>query len=302
MLMNMSCVKKVRRNNEIIKAMAKQKTTAAQRRNYRTRNKIRRVNIDRECVREMRPRLSVFRSGKQIYAQVIDDLKGVTVAAASTLDKDLKEKLKSPAQTQKLQAEVGKLVAERAKKAGVEKVVFDRGRYIYHGRVKALAEGAREGGLSILKKRKKDLKIWHKHKKKKIKQNAKNQNSGTSGWYQPRCKVVKGGRRLVFAALMVVGDGKGRVGHGHGKAREVPEAIKKATEQAKRNMIRVPLREGRTLHHDVKGRHGAGKVFYALSTSRYWNYCRWSDARSFEALVFRMLLPKRLVQTTHIQW
>ena len=74
-------------------------------------------------------------------------------------------------------------------------------------------------------------------------------------------KVVKGGRRFGFAALMVVGDGKGRVGHGHAKAREVPEAIKKATEQAKRNMIRVPLREGRTLHHDVHGRHGAGKVF-----------------------------------------
>jgi len=74
-------------------------------------------------------------------------------------------------------------------------------------------------------------------------------------------KVVKGGRRFGFAALMIVGDGKGRVGHGHGKAREVPEAIKKATEAAKRNMIRVPLREGRTIHHDVKGRHGAGKVF-----------------------------------------
>lgn len=74
-------------------------------------------------------------------------------------------------------------------------------------------------------------------------------------------KVVKGGRRFGFAALVVVGDGKGRVGHGHAKAKEVPEAIKKATEQAKRKMIRVPLREGRTLHHDVKGRHGAGKVF-----------------------------------------
>lgn len=74
-------------------------------------------------------------------------------------------------------------------------------------------------------------------------------------------KVVKGGRRFGFAALMIVGDGKGRVGHGHAKAREVPEAIKKATEQAKRNMIRVPLREGRTIHHDVRGRHGAGKVF-----------------------------------------
>lgn len=73
-------------------------------------------------------------------------------------------------------------------------------------------------------------------------------------------KTVKGGKRFGFAALVVVGDQKGRVGFGHGKAREVPEAIRKATESAKRTMIRVPLREGRTLHHDVYGRHGAGKV------------------------------------------
>jgi small subunit ribosomal protein S5 len=73
-------------------------------------------------------------------------------------------------------------------------------------------------------------------------------------------KVVKGGRRFGFAALVVVGDQKGRVGFGHGKAREVPEAIRKATESAKRTMMRVPLREGRTLHHDVSGRWGAGKV------------------------------------------
>src|ERR687892_1519509 len=73
-------------------------------------------------------------------------------------------------------------------------------------------------------------------------------------------KVVKGGKRFGFAALVVVGDQKGRVGFGHGKAREVPEAIRKATEAAKRTLIRVPLREGRTLHHDVSGRHGAGKV------------------------------------------
>lgn len=73
-------------------------------------------------------------------------------------------------------------------------------------------------------------------------------------------KTVKGGKRFGFAALVVVGDQKGRVGFGKGKAKEVPEAIRKATEQAKRGMIRVPLKEGRTLHHDMEGRHGAGKV------------------------------------------
>ena len=73
-------------------------------------------------------------------------------------------------------------------------------------------------------------------------------------------KTVKGGKRFGFAALVVVGDQRGRVGFGKGKAKEVPEAIRKATEQAKRSMVRVPLRDGRTLHHDIEGRHGAGKV------------------------------------------
>ena len=80
-------------------------------------------------------------------------------------------------------------------------------------------------------------------------------------------KVVKGGRRFGFAALMVIGDGKGRVGFGTGKAKEVPEAIRKATEDAKRNMIRVPLREGRTIHHDITGRFGAGKVVLRAAPS-----------------------------------
>ena len=73
-------------------------------------------------------------------------------------------------------------------------------------------------------------------------------------------KVVKGGKRFGFAALVVIGDQKGRAGFGHGKAREVPEAVRKATEGAKRNLVRIPLREGRTLHHDMDGRWGAGKV------------------------------------------
>ena len=95
-----------------------------------------------------RPRLSVFRSSKQIYAQIIDDVKGVTLAAASSLDKDLKASLKTGADISAA-AQVGKLIAERAVKAGITEVVFDRGGYVYHGRVKALADAAREGGLSF---------------------------------------------------------------------------------------------------------------------------------------------------------
>ena len=95
-----------------------------------------------------RPRLSVFRSGKHIYAQVIDDAAGRTLAAASTLDKSLREALRSGADKDAAAA-VGKLIAERAQAAGVSAVVFDRGAYLYHGRVKALAEAAREGGLAF---------------------------------------------------------------------------------------------------------------------------------------------------------
>ena len=95
-----------------------------------------------------RPRLSVFRSSKQIYAQVIDDARGVTLASASTLEKSNREGLKTGAD--KAAAEqIGKLVAQRAVEAGVTEVVFDRGAYMYHGRVKALADGARDGGLKF---------------------------------------------------------------------------------------------------------------------------------------------------------
>jgi large subunit ribosomal protein L18 len=95
-----------------------------------------------------RPRLSVFRSGKNIYAQIIDDAQGKTVAAASTLDVGLKADLKTGAD-KAAAAAVGKLVAERALTAGIKQVVFDRGSYLYHGRVKTLADAAREGGLDF---------------------------------------------------------------------------------------------------------------------------------------------------------
>ena len=108
----------------------------------------RRVRADLASNSGGRPRLSVHRSSKHIYAQVIDDAQGRTVAAASSLEKDLKGKLKTGADKAAAQ-EVGKLLAERATKAGVTRVVFDRGGYRYHGRIKALADGARDGGLNF---------------------------------------------------------------------------------------------------------------------------------------------------------
>lgn len=126
--------------------MTQKRAIPSQRRKMGNRAKLRRVNINQNPNREIRPRLSVHRTNKQIYAQIIDDVKGVTLAAASSLDKDLG--LKS-GHSVEAAGKVGKLVADRAKKAGVKKVQFDRGGYVYHGRVKAMAEGAREGGLEF---------------------------------------------------------------------------------------------------------------------------------------------------------
>lgn len=114
---------------------------SALRRSARVRRTIRKIANGR-------PRLSVHRSSKNIYAQIIDDASGRTLAAASTLDKDLRGDLKTGADTSAASA-VGKLVGERAKKAGVTDVVFDRGSFIFHGRVKAVADGAREAGLNF---------------------------------------------------------------------------------------------------------------------------------------------------------
>lgn len=120
--------------------MSRPKTGSA-RRKVRVRKKIRQVSTDRL-------RLSVHRSSKNIYAQVIDDEKGCTIASASSLEKDLKSSLKTGADCDAATA-VGKLIAERAVKAGAKKVVFDRGSFLYHGRIKALGEAAREGGLEF---------------------------------------------------------------------------------------------------------------------------------------------------------
>ena len=118
-----------------------QKLTQQERRKARVRRTLKKNSVGR-------PRLSVHRSSKHIYAQVIDDVTGTTVAAASSIDKSLKGSLKTGADKAAAEA-VGKLVAERAVKAGIKDVVFDRGAFIFHGRVKSLADGARSGGLNF---------------------------------------------------------------------------------------------------------------------------------------------------------
>jgi len=119
------------------------KMASKQRREWRVRKVLKKASE-----KNLRPRLSVHRSGQHIYAQVINDQTGMTLAAASTMDAGLKKSLKSTSNKDAATA-VGKLVAERAKKAGVTLVAFDRGSHMYHGRVKALAEAAREAGLSF---------------------------------------------------------------------------------------------------------------------------------------------------------
>lgn len=118
------------------------KLTNKDRRKFRVRNKIRKLTV-----KTGKPRLSVHRTNAGIYAQVIDDLKGVTLAAANTTEADVKKSVKGNGGNTEAAATVGKMVAERAKKAGVTEVIFDRSGFLYHGRVKALADGAREGGL-----------------------------------------------------------------------------------------------------------------------------------------------------------
>ena len=117
------------------------KHTDSKRRAQRVRRQLKKVAGDR-------PRLSIHRSSQNMYAQIIDDAKGVTVVAASTLEKDIRGKLKTGADSEAA-ATIGKLVAERATKAGVKDVVFDRGQFLYHGRVKALGDAAREAGLNF---------------------------------------------------------------------------------------------------------------------------------------------------------
>ena len=214
------------------------KNEARQRRKIRIRKKI--------SGTAERPRLVIFRSNLHMYAQVVDDLTGATLAATSTL---VLSKGGEKVSCNKAGAEaVGKEIARLAKEKSIEKVVFDRNGYLYHGKIKAVADGAREGGLEFSPGEdstvidQKELGIIEKIVS-----------------LNRVAIVVNGGRRFSFSALMGVGDGNGNVGFGLGKAQEVPEALRKATEHARKNMVKVPLIEG-TLPYEIHGEFGAGRV------------------------------------------
>ena len=193
-------------------------------------------------------RLSVNRTPRHIYAQIISADGDQILATASTLDKSLRSGSTGNVDAAKA---VGAMIAERAKAAGVSEVSFDRSGYKYHGRVKALADAAREAGLEF----------------QGIGMAFNEQNKDNEEGLQEKlvqvnrvAKVVKGGRVFGFTALTVVGDGNGKVGFGRGKAREVPIAIQKAMESARRNMVSVQLTDG-TLQYPVRANHGASKVY-----------------------------------------
>ena len=207
------------------------------RKRFRVSNKVKKV------ASYGRFRLSITRSAKNISAQIIDDNKRVTLISSSSIEKDLKTGTKVN------KTELSKIVAEKlakkAKEKKIKKIYLDRGAYKYHGRIKVFAETLRKMEWNFNMEN-------NKEKTDDILEKLVHINRIT--------KVVKGGRRFGFSALVVVGNQAGKIGIAHAKAKQVPDAIKKANEMARRKLTHIPLREGRTIHHDVKAKDGSGKI------------------------------------------
>ena len=205
-----------------------------------------------------RPRLAVFRSNNHMYAQIIDDTVGNTLVSASTLEKEVKAEIEKTNNVDAA-AYLGTVIAKRAIEKGIKEVVFDRGGFIYQGKIAALADAAREAGLDFQEGRK----IVNKRHaiieftEQELEELRKNAKTVT---IKRVTKVVKGGRTMRFSALIVVGDGKGHVGAGLGKATEVPEAIRKGTEDAIKNMVSVALDSHASITHDFIGKFGSASV------------------------------------------
>ena len=209
-------------------------------------------------------RLTVFRSNLHIYANVISDDGAQVLASASTVEKDVRKELGAAGKGGNAAAAaiVGKRIAERAKAAGIEQGGVRPRRL----RVPRPRQGAGRGGArsrpAVLSARRSRNPTWQSF-------NPARRTEGRDDGLKEKMiavnrvtKVVKGGRILGFAALTVVGDGDGRIGMGKGKAKEVPVAVQKAMEEARRNMIKVSLKNG-TIHHKVVGEHGAAQVLMA---------------------------------------
>ena len=190
-----------------------------------------------------RPRLAVFRSNNHMYAQIIDDTVGKTLVSASTLDKDVKAELEK---TNNVEAAtvVGTVVAKKALEKGITTVVYDRGGFVYEE--KLALNSKRKGETNSMKRTIIDASNLE------LRDNVVSIKRVT--------KVVKGGRNMRFAALVVVGDGNGHVGAGVGKAAEVPEAIRKGKEDAIKHLVEVPMDENSSVPHDFIGKFGGATV------------------------------------------